>query len=82
MSEAEAPDQPALAARVIEALPSALFRVEIQSQGRPRATVHLAAEAGLLRVRPGDTVLVRLSPVDPGRGRIVGTRLASRDKTG
>jgi translation initiation factor IF-1 len=63
---------PALPARVLEALPSALFRVELLSEGRPRATVHLAAGSGLLRVRPGDAVLVRLSPVDPGRGRIVG----------
>ena len=61
-----------LAARVVEALPSALFRVELERAGRPQATVHLAAESGLLRVLPGDEVLVQLSPVDPGRGRIVG----------
>jgi len=65
-------EAPALAARVVEILPSALFRVELVSQGRPLATVHLAPEAGLLRVRPGDTVQVQLSPKDPGRGRIVG----------
>ncbi len=65
-----------LAARVVEALPSALFRVELQREGRPQATVHVAAESGLLRVRPGDEVLVQLSPVDPGRGRIVGRQAA------
>jgi translation initiation factor IF-1 len=64
----------ALAARVVEALPSALFRVELLSEGRPRATVHLAPGSGPLRVREGDEVLVQLSPVDPGRGRIVGLR--------
>jgi translation initiation factor IF-1 len=63
---------PTLAARVVEVLPSALFRVELQRAGRPQATVHLAAGSGLLRVRPGDEVLVQLSEVDPGRGRIVG----------
>jgi translation initiation factor IF-1 len=57
---------------VLEALPSQLFRVELLSQGRPRATVHVEAGSGPLRVREGDLVLVRLSPQDPGRGRIVG----------
>jgi translation initiation factor IF-1 len=61
-----------LEARVLEALPSQLYRVELLSQGRPRATVHVEAPAGPLRVREGDLVLVRLSPQDPGRGRIVG----------
>ena len=68
----EAAEVPALPARVLELLPSALFLVELAGQGRPRATVHLAPEAGLLRVRAGDEVLVRLSAKDPGRGRIVG----------
>ena len=63
-----------LAARVLEILPSALFRVELLSEGRPRATVHVEAGAGPLRVREGDEVLVQLSPLDPGRGRIVGLR--------
>jgi translation initiation factor IF-1 len=72
MPEAAGGEAPALSARVVEILPSALFRVELAGQGRPQATVHLAPEAGLLRVRPGDAVLVRLSPVDPGWGRIVG----------
>jgi translation initiation factor IF-1 len=63
-----------LAARVLEALPSALYRVELLSEGRPRATVHVAAGSGPLRVREGDEVLVQLSPQDPGRGRIVGHR--------
>ena len=67
-----AAEVPALPARVVELLPSALFRVELAGQGRPQATVHVAPEAGMLRVRAGDEVLVRLSAVDPGRGRIVG----------
>jgi translation initiation factor IF-1 len=56
---------------VVEGLPSGLFRVELLSAGRPKATVHLAAGSGPLRVREGDEVLVELSPGDPGRGRIV-----------
>ena len=63
-----------LAGRVVEALPSGLFRVELLSAGRPQATVHVAAGSGPLRVRQGDEVLVELSPTDPARGRIVGHR--------
>ena len=61
-------EAPALAARVVEILPSALFRVELVSLGRPLATVHLAPEAGLLRVRPGDTVQVLRLPPAGGTG--------------
>ena len=58
--------------RVVEQLPHALYRVELASEGRPEVTAHAAGDAGLLRIRPGDRVLVELSANDPGRGRIVG----------
>lgn len=58
--------------RVVERLPSALYRVELASQGRPQVTAHAAGDSGLLRLRPGDAVEVELSSYDPGRGRIVG----------
>lgn len=58
--------------RVVEQLPNALYLVELSSNGRPQVTAHAAEEAGLLRIRPGEAVLVELSAYDPGRGRIVG----------
>jgi len=58
--------------RVVERLPNALYRVELAASGRPQVTAHAAEEAGLLRIRPGEAVLVELSAYDPGRGRIVG----------
>ena len=58
--------------RVVEQLPSALSRVELASEGRPKVTAHAAGGSGLLRLRPGDAVEVELSSFDPGRGRIVG----------
>ena len=61
-------------ARVIEALPNALFRVELLGERRGRATAHVAGSSGLLRVRPGDEVVVELLPYDMTRGRIVGRR--------
>ncbi len=59
-------------ARVMAALPSALFRVETLGEtGRRReAIAHLAA-SDALRVRPGDVVVVEFSPFDLSRGRIV-----------
>jgi translation initiation factor IF-1 len=33
--------------------------------------VHAAGSSGLLRVLPGETVVVELSAYDPARGRIV-----------
>ena len=58
-------------ARVMETLPNALFRVELQTEERRAVTAHVAAESHLLRLLPGDAVLVELSAFDTTRGRIV-----------
>jgi translation initiation factor IF-1 len=57
--------------KIVEALPNAMFRVEI-----PGNRVILAHISGKMRVHyikilPGDTVKVELSPYDLSRGRIV-----------
>jgi translation initiation factor IF-1 len=56
--------------RVLQALPNALYTVELQTEGRPAITAHVGAEAGLLRLLPGQSVEVELSPYDGTRGRI------------
>ena len=58
-------------ARVVEALPNSLFKVELLAQQRGQATVHAAGSAALVRLLPGDQVVVELMPYDPTRGRIV-----------
>jgi translation initiation factor IF-1 len=58
-------------ARVLEELPNALYRVELLGEARARATVHVSGSAGLLRLRPGDLVVVELMPYDTTRGRVV-----------
>jgi translation initiation factor IF-1 len=58
---------------VLEALPGALYRVELLTDSRPRITAHLAGPA-LLRVLPGDDVVVELADYDTTRGRIVRRR--------
>jgi len=57
---------------VIEAvLPQALFRV--RCDGGAQVVASLSAEARRITVKflPGDRVTLRLSPYDPGRGRIL-----------
>lgn len=61
-----------LGARVLESLPNALFRVELQDEARTRLTAHVSGASGLLRVLPGDLVTVEILPYDSTRGRIVG----------
>lgn len=60
-------------ARVVEALPNAMYRVELEDEPRSRVTAHVAA-AGLLRVLPGEGVVVELMSYDATRGRIVRRR--------
>ena len=57
--------------RVVEPLPNALYRVELDTGHKIVAHVAPAARLRFLRVIPGDRVSVEVSPVDPGRGRIV-----------
>jgi translation initiation factor IF-1 len=56
---------------VVEALPSANFRVELED-GK-EALCHLAGKMRIYRIKilPGDKVTVELSPYDEKRGRIV-----------
>ncbi len=59
------------AGRVIELLPSALVRVELD--GKHQVLAHPAGgiHRNFIRVLAGDRVLVELSEHDPTRGRIV-----------
>jgi translation initiation factor IF-1 len=60
-----------LSGRVLESLPNALFRVELQDEARTRITAHVAGASSLLRVLPGELVTVEVLPYDGTRGRIV-----------
>ena len=57
--------------KVIEELPRALFRVELEDHSRVLAHVSGRSNKDFLRLLPGDAVEVELSPLDPGRGRVV-----------
>jgi translation initiation factor IF-1 len=60
--------------RVVESLPNALFRVELETERRQQITAHVSGGSSLLRILPGEAVVVELMAYDPARGRIVRRR--------
>ena len=55
---------------VTEALPNAMFRVELANGHKILAHISGKLRVHYIRVLPGDRVLVELSPYDLSRGRI------------
>ena len=58
-------------ATVIELLPNAMFRVELENEHKVLAHISGKMRKNFIRILPGDRVLVELSPYDLTRGRIV-----------
>jgi translation initiation factor IF-1 len=56
---------------VLEALPNAMFRVELANKHIVLAHISGKIRMHYIRVLPGDKVLIELSPYDLSRGRIV-----------
>lgn len=56
---------------VVEALPNAMFRVELANGHRVLATISGKMRQHYIRILPSDRVVVELSPYDLTRGRIV-----------
>lgn len=57
--------------KVIEALPNAMFRVELDNGHRVLAHIAGKLRMHFIKILPGDRVRVELSPYDLTRGRIV-----------
>ena len=55
---------------VIESLPNAMFRVELENGHRLLAHVAGKMRMHFIRILPGDKVTVEMSPYDLARGRI------------
>jgi len=55
---------------VAEALPNAMFRVELPNGHKVLAHISGRLRVHYIRVLPGDKVLIELSPYDLSRGRI------------
>ncbi len=56
---------------VIEPLPNAMFRVELENGHKVLAHISGKMRMNFIRILPGDKVTVELSPYDLSRGRIV-----------
>ena len=57
-------------ATVIESLPNAMFRVELENGHKILAHVSGKIRMNYIKILPGDRVTVELSPYDLTRGRI------------
>ncbi|MCC6142808.1 MAG: translation initiation factor IF-1 [Candidatus Hydrogenedentes bacterium] len=55
---------------VIEPLPNAMFRVELKNGHRILAHISGKMRMHFIRILPGDTVKIEMSPYDLSRGRI------------
>jgi translation initiation factor IF-1 len=56
---------------VVETLPNAMFRVELEGGHRVLAHISGKMRMHFIKILPGDRVSVELSPYDLKRGRIV-----------
>jgi translation initiation factor IF-1 len=56
---------------VIESLPNATFRVELENGHRLLAHISGKMRMHFIKILPGDKVTVEMSPYDLSRGRIV-----------
>jgi translation initiation factor IF-1 len=55
---------------VVEALPNAMFRVELENKHTVLAHISGKMRMHYIKILPGDKVTVELSPYDLARGRI------------
>jgi len=56
---------------VVETLPNAMFRVELEKGHRVLAHISGKMRMHFIKILPGDKVTVELSPYDLTRGRII-----------
>ena len=57
--------------KVLEVLPGGQFRVELENKHTVTAHVSGKIRMNYIRILPGDTVVIELSPYDLTHGRIV-----------
>ncbi|MCX6537379.1 MAG: translation initiation factor IF-1 [Acidobacteria bacterium] len=55
---------------VLESLPNAMFRVELENKHQVLAHVSGKMRKNFIRILTGDRVLIELSPYDLSRGRV------------
>ena len=60
-----------LEATVVESLPNAVFRVELENKHQVLAHISGKMRKNFISILPGDRVLVEVTPYDLTRGRII-----------
>ena len=60
-----------LEATVVESLPNAVSRVELENKHQVLAHISGKMRKNFIRILPGDRVLVEVTPYDLSRGRII-----------
>ena len=60
-----------LQAKVVATLPNAVFKVELENGHEIMAHISGKMRMHFIRILPGDSVTVEMSPYDLNRGRIV-----------
>jgi translation initiation factor IF-1 len=56
--------------KVLETLPNAMFKVELENKHQVLAHISGKMRMHFIKILPGDTVTIELSPYDLTRGRI------------
>ena len=56
---------------VVEKLPNAMFQVELENGHQVLAHISGKLRMNYIRILPGDTVVIELSPADITHGRII-----------
>lgn len=59
-----------ISGKVVELLPNTMFRVELANGHRILANISGKMRLNFIRILPGDTVTVEMSPYDLTKGRI------------
>lgn len=57
--------------RVLEKLPNAMFKVELENGHKIIAHISGKLRLNFIRIIPGDKVLIEMSPYDLTKGRII-----------
>lgn len=60
-----------LSGQVVEVLPNAMFRIELENKHIITATISGRLRQNNIRILLGDSVEVEMSPYDMNRGRLV-----------
>ena len=56
---------------VVEKLPNAMFKVELENKHIVLATISGKLRMNYIRILPGDKVMMEMSPYDLSKGRII-----------